>query len=227
MDSQAGGISLLGDGDSGGQAWRLPLALGFSCVLHGLALFAPVFGTTVESADSRSSDRSTIATKLTVAMVTYQGPRVLKALESPPPPALPEPSNPAPRTTKKAQKTSGTGKMEKADLVPLPGVVYYPTSLLSVRPQPQTEAELDPPRIRPIVASGKVILVVWINPLGQTAKVAVESSDLPNNFVTAAAAAFEQLRFSPGELHGLRVGSVMRVEVIYDDGRLINTEISE
>ena len=117
--------------------------------------------------------------------------------------------------------------MEKADLVPLPGVVYYPTSLLSVRPQPQTEAELDPPRIRPIVASGKVILVVWINPLGQTAKVAVESSDLPNNFVTAAAAAFEQLRFSPGELHGLRVGSVMRVEVIYDDGRLINTEISE
>jgi hypothetical protein len=227
MDSQAGGISLLVDGDPSGQAWRLPLALGFSCVLHGLALFAPVFGTTAGSADSRTSDSSTIATKLTVAMVTYQGPRLLKSLESPPPPVLPEPTSPVQRTVKKVQATSGPGNMEKADLVPLPGVIYYPTSLLSVRPQPQTEAELDPPRIRPIVASGRVILVVWVNPLGQTVKVAVESSDLPNNFVTAAAAAFEQLRFSPGELHGLRVGSVMRVEVTYDDGRLIKTEISE
>lgn len=117
--------------------------------------------------------------------------------------------------------------MDEADLLPLPGVIYYPTSFLSLRPQPLTEADLDPPHIRRIVASGKVILRVWINPFGRTSRVVVEAADLPQNFVDTAVAAFELLRFRPGELHGQKVGAVMRIEVTYDDGRMIKTEISQ
>lgn len=106
----------------------------------------------------------------------------------------------------------------------MPGIIYYPTTLLTQRPQPLGEMEFDPPRIRPIVASGKIVLVLWINPFGKTSKVAVEASDLPESFVDIAVTAFEQLRFKPGELHGLKVGVIMRVEVTYVDNRVIGME---
>ncbi len=134
-------------------------------------------------------------------------------------------SEPDPKPVTKERLKSTDSRMDGADLLPLPGVIYYPTSFLTVRPQPLAEANLDPPRLRPIVASGKVILTLWINPFGLASKVAVESTNLPEIFTSTAVDAFQSLRFKPGELHGQKVGAVMRVEVIYDDGRLISTEI--
>ena len=69
-----------------------------------------------------------------------------------------------------------------------------------------------------MIPSGKVILKVWITELGNVASVDVEKSDMPEAVSASAAAAFGKLRFVPGEINGRPVGSMMRIEVIYDDG---------
>lgn len=105
-------------------------------------------------------------------------------------------------------------------LTPMPEPRYYATSQLSKRPQPTTEAELDAPEIRSMLAAGTIILKLWINELGEVISVEVEKSEVPELVATTAVEAFKRLRFVPGELSGRRVGSVMKIEITYDDGRL-------
>lgn len=104
-------------------------------------------------------------------------------------------------------------------LLPIPAPTYYTTDQLTKRPQPVGAVELDGPEIRPILASGTIILKLWINELGDVISVDVEKTDLPDIFTRTAVAAFEQLHFVPGELNGQRVGTMMRIEISYDDGR--------
>ncbi len=200
------------------------LSLGVSCALHVFVLFAPVFGTVARSALPYSQSSQKTPSSLSVSLppshiVTAEDWNLSADNPVPAELSVPEP------ITNGASTPSGN-RADASDLLPMPGVVYYPTSFLTVRPQPIGEADLDPPHLRPIVASGKVRLTVWINPFGESSKVAVEATDLPQIFVDAAVGAFERLRFKPGELHGLKVGVVMRVEVTYDDGRMIKTEVA-
>jgi TonB family protein len=105
-------------------------------------------------------------------------------------------------------------------LIPIPVPMYYATSQLSKRPQPTTEVELDAPEIRSMLAAGTIILKLWINEHGEVISVEVEKSEVPELVSGSAVAAFRLLRFEPGELNGRRVGSVMKIEITYDDGRL-------
>lgn len=222
----------LSDDSVTGDRWRpapaddsFLLSLGCSCALHLIILFLPVFGTIARFAPPDSPDPGKASAPLSVTLASFDRVRAEDRhppVDSPAPAELPRPA-PKPVTSDPLKPTDS--RMDSSDLLPLPGIIYYPTSFLTARPQPLAEANLDPPRIRPIVASGKIILTVWINPFGKTAKVVVGASDLPANFVEVAVAAFEGLRFTPGELHGQKVGTVMKVEVTYDDGRLIKTEI--
>ena len=74
------------------------------------------------------------------------------------------------------ERTEGVG------LLPLPAPVNYTTDQLTKRPQPVGAAELDTPEIRPIIASGTIVLKLWINELGTVTSVDVEKSDLPEMF---------------------------------------------
>ena len=56
--------------------------------------------------------------------------------------------------------------------------------------------------------------------VGQVIEVEVEKTELPEAFSRAATTSFKQLRFAAGERHGQPVGSIMRIEVSYVDGRL-------
>ena len=105
------------------------------------------------------------------------------------------------------------------DLLPIPAPSYYTTDQLTKRPQPAVLAELETPETRPLVASGQLVLKLWIDDEGRVADVAVEKSDLPEVFSRTAIASFKQSRFLPGERNGQRVGSVMRIEVSYEDRR--------
>ena len=67
-------------------------------------------------------------------------------------------------------------------------------------------------------ASGTVVLKLWINELGDVVSVDVEKSDLPEAYTKTAVAAFGNIRFVPGEVDGRRVGTMMRIEVIYGAG---------
>jgi|694.fasta_scaffold13746_11 hypothetical protein len=208
---------------SGARCLALPLVC--SCALHLLVLFSPVFGTVASFAPSAVPNSQKAPPSFSVTLTPFHS---LRAEDWHPPnegAAHAELSERDPKPVTKDPLKPTDSRMDGADLLPLPGVIYYPTSFLTVRPQPLAEANLDPPRLRPIVASGKVILTLWINPFGLASKVSVESTNLPEIFTATAVDAFQSLRFKPGELHGQKVGAVMRVEVTYDDGRLISTEI--
>jgi len=209
------------------KASRFMLSLICSCALHLFVLFSPVFGTVSISGLPYSESSQDKSSRLSV---TLPPSRMITAQDWHPSAASPSvPSDLAaaePRSVANPAPNSVGLRADTTDSSPLPGAVYYPTSFLTVRPQPVGAPDLDPPQLRPIVASGKVRLTLWIKPSGETLKVAVESTDLPQYFVDVAVGAFERLRFKPGELHGLRVGVVMRIEVTYDDGRMIKTEIA-
>ena len=222
------------EGRTTGDLWCTPPkadhlmpSFGCSCALHLFVLFSPVFGTVARSTPPHSQfSQKTVsgfAFTLTPSRV-ITGHDWLVTTGSPTPP---EPSVPQPKAEPVMDEPlpPADNRMDAADLLPLPGIVYYPTTLLTARPQPLGVADLDPPRLRPIVASGKIRLTLWIDPSGDVSRIAVDATDLPQNFVRIAIAAFEQLRFRPGELNGQKVGVIMRIEVTYDDGRLINTEL--
>lgn len=108
-----------------------------------------------------------------------------------------------------------------AGLLPTDALAYYTPDQLTKRPQPMAKAELDPPDLKPLVASGRLVLKLWINDRGKVARVDVEASDLPDKFMNASVDAFRELRFEPGERNGQAVGTVLRIEVNYEDGRML------
>lgn len=214
----AGGATIA-SGDQGRlpDASRLIVALLASCLLHGAAVILPYLGSggkenRLLQQGGQQLPRALTATlasmtktPLAATSLSRQGDRYP---ESPMLPAKPaEASHPSqPRS-------------EGADLLPIPAPSYYGTDQLSKRPQPLAEAKLDTPEISPIIASGKMILKLWINELGEVIEVEVEKTELPEMFSRTAISAFKQLRFAAGERHGQAVGSVMRIEVSYVDGR--------
>jgi len=176
---------------------RFAAALVISCVLHIALLGAVYLG-------ERARDYPSVATPDKVFLRPFTASlRIARQ---------PEPELP--------RESRGTVEhREGAGWLPYSAPTYYTTDQLSKRPQPLGSAELDVPEIRPIVASGSVILQLWIDESGAVIEVAIEQTSLPDIFSRTAVAAFKGLRFAPGERSGVRVGSVMRIEVNYDDGR--------
>ena len=204
--------------DPDAELLRLLAALAFSCLLHAAVTFLPFLGKSViETRLALKGSQKTppvISTILTMTGEHRYAPR------SVPPAAAIEPAAPAvDRPADEEQLLPQTGT-EGADLLPIPALGYYTTDQLSKRPQPVTAIELDSAETSLIVVSGKIILKLWINEFGSVADVEVETSELPAVFSRAAVAAFKNARFTPGERNGSPVGTVMQIEVSYDDGRL-------
>lgn len=207
----------------------LPFFLLLSSLIHILAIVFPYLGT---SRDARSTGTAgstmrpaSISATLNPAF-TASRPSLAAAPKQPvapptahrKPKALPKPQNEAIPEESPPNPTGGE------NLLPIPGIDYYPSKQLTVKPRALSEPVLDPEagannRENKIVfaASGKIILVLWINDNGNVVDVLIEESDLPEIFSQTAVKAFRELKFSPGELDGKAVGSVMRIEVRYDD----------
>lgn len=177
--------------------YRLASALVISCVLH-LALLAAAY---LGEMDGEMPPPARESRKL---------PPPFTASLSAAPPAQPE----APRQT-----GSSVERSEGIGLLPIRAPTYYPTDQLTKRPQPLASADLDAPEMRMVVASGKMILKLWIDEFGEVVDVDIEKTQLPEALSRPTVAAFKRVRFTPGERSGLPVGSVMRIEVNYDDAR--------
>jgi len=195
---------------------RLLLALAASCLLHAAVIFMPYLGS-----------RSTPTYAAMQTQLTSQRTIVVKLVAAEPSPiATAPPDNrieaESPRTEAATKDTPVAEHAKGADLLPFLAPAYYETDQLTKRPQPEFLAELETPETKIVVASGKMILRLLIDDQGAIAEVTVEKSDLPEIFSRTAIAAFKQSRFIPGELNGLRVGSVMHIEVSYDDSRTLD-----
>lgn len=192
---------------------RFFAALAASCLLHAAIVFLPYLGAT--TAVSRPSLRDGKAQGpvpiLNIRMVVLEVGPVARA-EGASTAVPPVRRDAGEESRPQAERALGAG------VLPVPAPTYYTSDQLTKRPRPTTEPRLDVPELGPIFPFGKVVLRIWISELGNVVAVEVEKSDLPEAVSATAAAAFERLRFIPGEIDGRRVGSVMRVEVSYDDG---------
>ena len=200
---------------------RLAACLAVSCLLHAALVLMPYLG--VSKALSRlalpGGQKPNPARSLNATLSRESRSSFAAAAPAPQAaagggkgdPAAERVSNEAPRPA--LTRTEGMG------LLPLPAPAYYSSEQLTKRPLPTAEAALDTAETWAIPATGKIILKLWIDERGEVTAVDVEKSELPEIFSKTAAAAFKTLRFLPGELHGQRVRSMMRIEVIYDDSQ--------
>ena len=200
---------------------RLFASLVVSCLLHAALVVMPYLGVStsasrpaVQGGRKLNPPRTLEATLALEKKSAFEAAEVFPELAEGGSMAVNSAERVANEETRPEQdRTQGIG------LLPIPAPSYYTTDQLTKRPQPTAEAELDTPETRPIAASGTIILKLWISELGDVISVDVENTDLPEIFSRTAVAAFRNLRFVPGEINGQRVGTVMRIEVIYDDGR--------
>jgi TonB family protein len=197
---------------------RLLGALMVSCLLHAALVFMPYLGTgtAISRLAVRGAQGPGPARVLNVRLVVLELGAADKAAEDAAA-AAGAAGSPAQRKVDEVPRPP----LERAQgigLLPIPAPTYYTTDQLTKRPQPTSEPRLEVPEIGPIFASGKVILKIWINELGKVDSVDVEKSDLAQAIAATAAAAFARLHFVPGELNGRPVGTMMRIEVTYDDG---------
>jgi TonB family protein len=188
---------------------RLYAALAVSCLLHGAVVLAPYLGasTTVSRYAVKGVQKPGAARTFTVRLLAGRG-AASKFADADA--AGGGRANEEPRPA-----------LERAlgiDLLPIPAPTYYTTDQLTKGPRPTSAPRLNVPELGAMFASGKVILKVWINDLGNVVSVDVEKSEVPEAVSATAAAAFGKLRFLPGELNGRPVGAMMRIEVTYEDG---------
>ncbi len=106
--------------------------------------------------------------------------------------------------------------------MPVASSLYFPDSALTDVPQLIGQVDLDPPDLRHIIASGKVRLTLWVSWKGKVVHARIDESSMPPNFALHAEATFRQAPFVPGAINGTSVGTLMQIEVSYDDGRLIS-----
>jgi TonB family protein len=102
-------------------------------------------------------------------------------------------------------------------LVQLQSSPFYPSEQLTVRPRVIAEVELETPETKHLAASGDIVLQVLIDDKGEVVGVEVETSSLPEIFSRTVSNAFRRFKFTPGEIGGLAVRSVMRVAISFND----------
>jgi len=205
--------------DAAAAPLRLLLALALSCALHAAVVFLPYLGTSSQAGRLAPAARSEMP-RILDAQLLRIGERDQPIAVAATAEAERRANSPAADRTPAPPGPVSAQRAEGANLLPLPAPVYYTTDQLTKRPQPLAVADLDAPQIQAIVASGKIVLKLWINEFGAVTDVDVEKTELPEVFSRTAIAAFKGLHFAPGERNGQPVPTLMRIEVNYDDGRL-------
>lgn len=121
------------------------------------------------------------------------------------------PPDPGPDDAKTQGSAAGNAPLQ------LGGEAFFPTSQLSRPAQPSVPVALESADLRMVPLTGVSVLTVWIDSRGNVVQTAIESSDVPGPLAQLAAEAFRKTPFIPGERNGRPVGTVMRIEVRYED----------
>ena len=174
---------------------RLCAALLLSAALHAALLFPWPHG---GAGRGGATGPKPAETTLRARIVVRQDARA-------PTPAAPAPTGPA---TPPPAPGSDAGP-------PDPGR-FYGTHELSRAPRPMDDVDLDIPEAALLTRAGTLVLTLRIDASGQVVAYAVDAPELPEEFTTALAETFRAVRFSPGEIAGHKVSSVLKVEISFD-----------
>ena len=94
---------------------------------------------------------------------------------------------------------------------------YYPASRLSRMPAAISLFDIQSPAGGDTGIGGKLTIRVWIGVNGGVDDLRILSSGLPAVYERAALAAFEKMRFAPGQIDGTAVGSWADIVIEYAD----------
>jgi hypothetical protein len=203
-----------------GADWkRFYAALAASCLLHAAFVLMPYYGasTPVFPLAARGPQKPGPARAFDVRLRQGNAPATVPAPARPP--AEPAAANSRGRPMANEEARPAPDRSRGSDFLPIPAPTYYTTDQLTKPPHPSAAPELDVPKRIARSVTGKVVLKLWIDELGDVNPVEVESSNLPAAVSEMAAAAFAKLRFIPGEIDGRRVRTLMRIEVVYVNGK--------
>ena len=114
-------------------------------------------------------------------------------------PALDESAQPAPE----ASETLELGDFLTADQ-------------LTSEATPKGMVNLDDIQITEPIKPGTLALKIWIDSAGRAVRTEIERTDFPAAYTEAVARAFSASAYSPGQVEGVRVNSVVRIEFSYD-----------
>ncbi len=93
---------------------------------------------------------------------------------------------------------------------------YFSAEQLTRPPRPLGTVNLNIPEAQLLTMPGALILTLWIDAQGQVTSFQVDAPDLPEEYTTAVAEAFSATRFTPGEIRGRKVSSILKVEIRHD-----------
>lgn len=93
---------------------------------------------------------------------------------------------------------------------------YLPRPLLSLVPAATAPIPIDYPPIEGDAGHYRAVLDLFIDETGHVRRVRAEGRALPAPLEEAARSAFMSARFTPGEVDGVAVRSLIRVEVSFD-----------
>lgn len=92
-----------------------------------------------------------------------------------------------------------------------------PTPGMTRGAYPLDSVDLDIPEARLPTVRGTLVLRLWISAQGQVTAFEPESTDLPEEYVTAVGETFATVRFAPALKNGRPVASVLRIEIHTED----------
>ena len=97
---------------------------------------------------------------------------------------------------------------------------YFPGDNLTVAPKALTDPVLEADDPADYSIMGTIVLKLWISEKGDVIYTEVGHTDLSERSALVVEKAFQKIRFIPGELNGKRVGTVLQVEVNYENSLL-------
>ena len=120
-------------------------------------------------------------------------------------------------THSEAKKSEAQLPLDEARPPDIPLIGYYPSARLSKMPEAIGLFDIQPPTGGDTGLGGKMTVRLWIGATGDIDRASILTSGLPQAYADAAIAAFEKLRFRPGEIGGVPVKSWAEVVIEYAD----------
>jgi TonB family protein len=193
------------------RSFRLGSALVASLLGHVLLLCWPL---PLSTGGEPGAARPAVSTlRVSLNLIPESNANPAREDSSPARPAEPPAVTAGPDKTKDAPP----GEQGTQDAIPLHG--YYPAARLSRMPVAISTFDIQPPAGGDTGIGGKMTIRIWISAKGGIDSLRVLASGLPAAYAEAALAAFEKMRFEPGEINGVQVQSWVDIVIEYADFR--------
>jgi len=196
---------------------RLFVALAVSSALHVALVVLPYLGASlgVSLPFMKKGPTEGPVSTLTARLVMDNG--APTPVEDGPEMPIPEESS-LERAAQQEEPQPSVNRPGGIEALPMVGPTYFTADQLTRTPRPMFSPKLAlPPELEAQFGTGRVVLKLWIDRLGNVVAADVGESNVPEPVAAKAAEAFRNLRFVPGEINGRHVNTMIQYEVTYED----------